>query len=71
MNAKRKAALIAATVVALGGAGVGVAHSQVATPKPTAKPKATTAPKTTPKPATKVKAATAAKPVVSTPRHTG
>jgi hypothetical protein len=72
MRKGRKTALIGATVVALGLGGAGIAHSQVATPKPTAKPtakpKATVKPVTTPKP---VKAAAVAKPVVTTPHHTG
>jgi len=76
MRTGRKAALIGAAVVALGLGGAGIAHSQIATPKPTAKPKATAVPKATAKPKAtvapvKVKAATAAKPVVTTPHHTG
>ena len=74
MRKSRKTALIGAVVVALGLGGAGIAHSQVATPKPTPKPtaKPTAKPKATasPKPAP-VKAASAAKPVVTTPHHTG
>jgi len=77
MSRRRKALLVSAVVLGLGVGGVGIAHSQVSTPKPTAKPKATAKPVATPKPVatakpvTKVKAAAVAKPVVTTPHHTG
>ena len=48
------AALLLTAVIVLGLGGAGIAHSQVATPKPTAKPKATATPKPTAKPAVKV-----------------
>ena len=71
MRKSRKAALIGGVVVVLGLGGAGIARSQVATPKPTAKPKVTATPKPTAKPKTTVKAASVAKPVVTTPHHSG
>ncbi len=71
MSRRRKAAMIGAVVLGLGLGGAGVAHSQVSTPKPTAKPKATAKPPATPKPASTVKAEGAAKPVATTPHHPG
>jgi hypothetical protein len=71
VRTSRKAALIGAVVIGIGLGGAGIAHSQIATPKPTAKPKATAKPVAMAKPKVTVKAASVAKPVVTTPHHTG